>query len=505
MLIRSRFRFTALALVLPMLGSCTPGPNFVQPATPLPDDKTFANQTFSDAHMPAPTDPNWWRVFRDPVLTRLESRVAEANLDVRTAAIRIAESRYQRGATASAEFPSINGDAKYQRELYSQNGIISLIGPALAGASGGSSGLAISPINDYNVGLDMSWELDLWGRVRRQVESADAAVDQAEDRRRDALVSSLAELARDYIQLRGTQEQIRIAENNIKVDREILVLAQQLQQKGVRTGLDAENAAAQVEGIRAQLPTLQQQEIQYVNAIALLLDLPPTSLNGELMSHSSSIPQSPARVSLGIPSELARRRPDIRAAEDQLHAATANIGVAIASFYPKFQLNGTVGLDALEFNNLFKSSSLQYMAGPSVSLPIFDGARLKSMLELSDAQQAEAAITYHKTVMQAWHEVVNALAAHRLEQTRRARLRAQLDHTRAALDLSRSRYNEGVADFLTVLDAERNLLQNEQQYATSTTNVSLNLVTLFKALGGGWEQSFPDAPTVASAAPVAAK
>jgi NodT family efflux transporter outer membrane factor (OMF) lipoprotein len=457
------------------------------------------NQSISDARLPAPSDPNWWNVFGDPVLTRLEARVAEANLDVRTAAIRIAESRYQRGATAAAQFPSVNADSKYQRELYSQNGIISLIGPLLGPS--GSSGAAISPINDYNVGLDMSWELDLWGHVRRQIESADAQVDQAEDRRRDALVSSLAELARDYIQLRGTQEQIGIAETNIKVGREILQLAQQLQQKGVRTGLDAENAAAQVEGIRAQLPTLQQQQIQDLNAIALLLDLPPTALNAELIPRHA-IPKSPPRVPLGIPSELARRRPDIRAAEDQLHAATANIGVAVASFYPKFQLNGSVGLDALDFSNLFKSSSLQYMAGPSVTLPIFDGARLKSMLKLSTAQQAEAAITYHKTVLQAWHEVVNAIAAHRFEQQRRARLRAQLDHTRAALDLSRSRYNEGVADFLTVLDAERSLLQNEQQYATSTANVSLNLVTLFKALGGGWEQTFPDGPIVISGGPL---
>jgi outer membrane protein TolC len=177
------------------------------------------------------------------------------------------------------------------------------------------------------------------------------------------------------------------------------------------------------------------------------------------------------------------------------HAATANIGVAIASFYPKFQLNGTVELDSLQFSNLFKSSSLQYMAGPSVTLPIFQGGQLKSMLELSEAQQVEAALGYHKTVLQAWHEVVNAVAAHRLEQVRRSRLRGQLDHTRAALDLSRSRYNDGVADFISVLDAERSLLQNEQQYATSTTNVALDLVTLFKALGGGWEQSFPDAPT----------
>jgi NodT family efflux transporter outer membrane factor (OMF) lipoprotein len=479
-----------LAAAGAMLGGCTVGPNFVEPDPHLPDNVTFNGKTFSDAHLPAPTDPNWWRVFGDPVLTSLESRVAEANLDVRTATIRIAESRYQRNATASAALPTINGDGKYQRELYSNNGIVSLLTPLLPAGSGP---LNIAPINEYNVGLDMSWELDLWGHVRRQIESADAQLDQAEDRRRDAMVSVLAELASDYIQLRGVQEQIRIAENNLKVDTEVLQLAQQLQQKGVRSGLDSENAAAQVEGIRAQLPSLEQQQIQYMNAVALLLDLPPSALNAELAPRRV-IPRSPPRIPLGIPSELARRRPDIRAAEDQLHTATANIGVAIANFYPKFQLNGTVGLDALEFNSLFKASSLQYQAGPSVSLPIFDGARLKSMLKLSDAQQAEAAITYHKTVLQAWHEVVNALAAHRLEQVRRTRLRAQLDHTRAALDLSRSRYNDGVTDFLSVLDAERSLLQNEQQYATSTTNVSLNLVTLFKALGGGWEQSFPDEP-----------
>src|SRR3984957_10143828 len=279
----------AFCLLVIMLGGCTLGPDFVEPNPHLPDTVTFDGKPFTDTHLPAPTDPNWWTIFNDPVLTNLESRVAEANLDVRTAAIRIAESRYQRGVAASSELPSINGDGKYQRELYSQNGIISLLSPLLG--AGGSGGIPITPINEYTVGLDMSWELDLWGRVRRQVEAADAQVDQAEDRRRDALVSSLAELARNYIQLRGTQEQIRIATNNVRVDSDILQRAQQLQQKGGRSGLDAENAAPQVEGIRAQLPPLQQQQIQYQNAIALLLDLPPSSLNGELGSaHALRLP-----------------------------------------------------------------------------------------------------------------------------------------------------------------------------------------------------------------------
>ncbi|HEX9470245.1 MAG TPA: efflux transporter outer membrane subunit [Bradyrhizobium sp.] len=291
--------------------------------------------------------------------------------------------------------------------------------------------------------------------------------------------------------MRGVQAQIKIANDNLKVDQDILQLVQERQRGGVQNGLDVENAAAQVESIRAQLPALQQQESQYINALSLLLDQPPNALHSEPV-RPKAIPLSPPRVPLGIPSELARRRPDIRSAEDQLHTATADIGVAVGSFYPTVQLNGTVGFDALDVRNLWKGSSLQYMVGPSISLPIFAGGRLKGTLELRKAQQQEAAITYHKTVLQAWHDVVNALVAHRLEQQRRARLKLQADHSRQALGLARDRYRDGVADFLTVLDTERSLLQAEQQYTTSTTNVSLDLVQLFKALGGGWETTYPD-------------
>ena len=485
-----------------LVAGCMVGPDFVKPDPNLPEVSFNGDngRVVPDARLPAPTDPTWWNVFRDPVLTNLEQRVAAANLDVRTATLRLAESRFQRGVVAAAEFPSINGDAKYTRELYSQNGIISLLGPALAPAGGG--GLAISPINDYNTGFDASWELDLWGKVRRQVESSDANVDQAADQRRDALVSSLAELARDYMQLRGVQTQIRIANDNLKVGRDVLGLAQERQQHGLQNGLDVENAAAQVESVRAQVPQLQQQESEYINALSLLLDQPPGALRNELGSRSI-VRTGPPRIPLGIPSELARRRPDVRAAEDQLHAATATIGVAVGDFYPSVQLNGTVGFDSLDIKNLFKASSLQYMVGPSVSLPIFAGGRLRSTLELRETQQQEAAIAYRKTVLQAWHDVVNALVAHRLEQNRRARLRSQTEHSRAALGLARDRYNDGLVDFLTVLDAERSLLQAEQQYATSTTNVSLDLVQLFKALGGGWETTFPDVPSETAAVPVA--
>ena len=477
-----------------LLAGCMVGPDFVQPDSHLPE-VSFQNQNVqpvAGSKAPAPTDPMWWKVFRDPVLTKLEEQVAAANLDVQTATVRLAESRFQRGVVAAAQFPSLNGSAKYNRELYSQNGIVSLISP-LAGP-----GFAITPINEYNTGLDASWEIDLWGKVRRQVESADASLDQAADERRAALVSSLAELARDYVQLRGVQTQIKIANDNLKVDRDVLSLAQQRQQSGVQNGLDVENAAAQVEAVRAQIPQLQQQESEYINALSLLLDEPPGALRSTV--GEASVHTGPPRIPVGIPSELARRRPDIRAAEDQLHAATANVGVAIGDFYPSIQFNGNVGFDSLDIKNLYDVHSLQYTFGPSVSLPIFAGGRLRSTLNLRDAQQVEAAINYRKTVLQAWHEVVNALVAHRLEMKRRARLNAQIEHASAALDLARARYSDGVTEFLTVLDAERTLLQAQQEHATSTTNVSLDLVQLFKALGGGWETEFPDMPSETIAA-----
>ncbi len=340
---------------------------------------------------------------------------------MRTATIRLAESRFQRGVAAAAEFPSINGDAKYTRELYSQNGIVSLLG-GLLGTAGGPHP-RFGPINDYNVGFDASWELDLWGKVRRQVEAADAQVDQAADQRRDALVSSLAELARDYIQLRGVQTQIRIANDNLKVDRDILQACATATAK--RLCKTASMSRMPPHRSKASAPRSRHWNSRSPNTSmrsACCWISRRARCEAELGTSANPIPLAPPRIPLGIPSELARRRPDIRAAEDQLHAATANIGVAVGAFYPSVQLNGTVGLDALDFTNLWKGSSLQYMVGPSVSLPIFAGGRLKKTLELRDAQQQEAAIFYHKTVLQAWHDVVNALVAQRLEQARRARL-----------------------------------------------------------------------------------
>ncbi|MGA8172393.1 MAG: TolC family protein, partial [Methylocystis sp.] len=279
-------RFLLALAALALLAGCNAGPDFAPPDPGLPKSSFSAEEARGAAPSLAPPSPTWWKAFRDPVLTELEARVASDNLDVKTATIRLAESRFQRGVAASAQLPSINADAKYQYELYSQNGIASLLSE-LSPSSSSSSSTTIPAISDYTVGFDASWELDLWGHVRRAVESADAQVEQSAETRRDALVSSLAELARDYVQLRGAQTQIRIAEANTRTARDIEKLAEERQRKGVATGFDAQTAAAQLESVRARIPELSSQESQYANAIGFLLDRPPGSLRAELAARKT--------------------------------------------------------------------------------------------------------------------------------------------------------------------------------------------------------------------------
>jgi NodT family efflux transporter outer membrane factor (OMF) lipoprotein len=258
----------------------------------------------------------------------------------------------------------------------------------------------------------------------------------------------------------------------------------------VTTDLDVANASAQLSTTLAQIPNLEQQEAALINALSLLLGQPPNALRNDLQT-AEPVPPVPPRVPVGLPSELAERRPDIREAEAKLHAATADIGVAKANFYPSLSLTGSFGLQSLQFGSLFNLSSKQYAVGPGLTIPIFQGGQLRSTLHLREAQQQEAAINFQKTVLQAWHDVDNALTAYKAEQARRAELIQAVAQNQRALSLAQSRYQEGVADFLSVLDAERSLLTAQLQLADSTTTVSSNLVALYKALGGGWETDMP--------------
>ena len=492
-------RGVALA-ALALLAGCSVGPDFKVPhwASPVswfsgPKEKAPPARSIPVA---APIDPNWWKLFHDPELTALERRVAAENLDVRLATIRLAELRAQLGFAQAAQFPSFNANASYTRQKASDVGTFANAPNPLGanGAQGSRTGglrsSHLAAFDVYQVGFDASWELDLWGGVARSIESARATVQASADARRGALLTSLAEVARDYIQLRGVQARIAIARDNLRTAQQNLQLTQERAAGGVTTDLDVANAAAQVRTTAAEIPTLQEQEAQDINALSLLLGKPPNALRDQL-AEAKPVPPVPPRVPVGVPSELALRRPDIRQAEDQLHAATASIGVAVAAFYPSVTLSGSLGLQALQPWRMFDLNARQYAAGPGITIPIFQGGQLRATLHLREAQQEEAALNFQKTVLAAWHEVDNALTAYRAEQDRRDELVRAEVQGRRALAIARSRYQQGVADFLQVLTAQRNLLTIQEQLAQSTTTVSLNLVALYKALGGGWETDMP--------------
>ncbi|MDP9097355.1 MAG: efflux transporter outer membrane subunit, partial [Pseudomonadota bacterium] len=338
----------------------------------------------------------------------------------------------------------------------------------------------------FQAGFDASWELDLWGKVRRQVESASAQVDASTEARRNTLLTSLAELARNYVQLRGLQESERIVRSNLSTAEQAVRITDERVRGGLATDLDLANARAQLEGTGANLPQLEAQQLQTINAISLLLGAAPGAVAAELETKSPLNPIPPT-VPIGLPSELARRRPDIRQADAQLHAATADIGVAEANFYPSVTLSGSVALQATQFTRVFDVNALTYGVGPSISIPIFEGGRLTRTLELRKEAAKEAALNYQRTVLQAFHDVDNALIAYRTDQLRRDRLAAQVTQSRRALRIANERYRNGLSDFLEVLTAQRTALQADQDLASATTTVSTDLVALYKALGGGWQ------------------
>ncbi|MBV9538275.1 MAG: efflux transporter outer membrane subunit [Acidisphaera sp.] len=523
----------AAAAVAAVAAGCTVGPDFQQPQPWWSPASWFHDAPGSlstgalagSLPTPEPVDPTWWRLFGDQLLTALVQRLAAENLDVRVATVRLAESRASLGIAQADQYPSLNGNGSYTREKQSKNGVLALFGGggqsgatatpnagtgngglgntpttgtpgAAANGLGGrqsgipnSSGLS-APFNLYQYGFDASWELDFWGRVRRNVESAAAQQTESEESRRNTLLQAIAELARDYIQLRGTQQQIAITTENLNTDRQSLQLTQERAVGGLTTDLDVQNAAAEVASTQAQIPPLQAQQAQLINAISLLLGEPPQSLRATLETRKP-IPPVPPRVPVGLPSELARRRPDIRQAEASLHAATADIGVAVADFYPRVTLSGSAALQTINAKSLADWSSGTYAFGPSLTLPIFEGRRLQRTLELRQSQQQEAAINYQRTVLQALHDVDNALTSYATEQQRQAQLRLAVTANQRAVSLARDRYVQGLTDFLTVLVAQRSLLAAQQQLTDSTTAISTDLVQLYKALGGGWEKDYP--------------
>ena len=497
-------RTPALAvLVCFALAGCLLGPNFERPQSDTPDvfNRTQTAQASSKA-VESEFSQEWWTLFNDPLLNSLEQQLTDANLDVAAASARLWQSRAEQRIAGAAEYPTLDGNASYDRERGSPNGILSLLGVSPTGSqpqsAAGNTPLGVAPLpgsngspayNLYQFGFDASWEVDIWGRARRGVEAATALSDASYEDRNAVLLSARAELARDYIQLRDTQALLQIARQNLDIARNTTKLTEKRVHEGVVTSLDVDNAAAQAESIESLIPTFESRCETTINAIGVLLAKKPGELQ-QMLAEPHDVPALPDQVPIGVPSELVQRRPDIRKAEAQLHAATAAIGMAKADFYPRISLNGSAGFQSLQLSNLADWASGQFVVGPSITLPIFEGGRLKGTLHLREAQQQEAAIVYQHTVLQAWREVDDALVVYDAEQRRRDRLKTVVSLNQHALTIAQQRYKAGALDFLDVLNVQKQLLEAQSNLEQSQADAAANLITLCKVLGGGWESTY---------------
>lgn len=497
-----------------LIAGCAVGPDFHRPQVDAPPAwspaaSAAASPDASSRLVAAPFDGSrWWTMFHDPLLDRLIDEAAAQNIDLQTAALRIASARVQREAAGGAGYPQVAGSAVAGRTRMSSNGIAGALGggsgsSGAGGASGGASGGSGSEpsivTNVFQLGFDASWELDLWGKVRRNVEAADAQVDVAEEQRHAAVASLGAEIARTYLGLRGNERQLTITRADIATQRRIGELVDSRWHAGLAAESEVAAQSSQLQSALAQLPTLEQNLAQARNRLALLLALPPGALEARLRpvatpadmvaSSSSAAPFAlPAEVPIGLPGDLLRRRPDVRRSEAELHAATARVGVATAGLFPSVTLGLGAGFQASSPADLTDWASRFFLGGAAVSIPIFQGGQLKAQVRLADLASQQAALNYRQTVLGAYHEADDALVAYGEEQRRAAALALQLGDARRSRELALGRWRNGLAAFTEVLDAERNAHQAELQLVQSQVTESTNLIAIVKALGGGWEE-----------------
>jgi outer membrane protein, multidrug efflux system len=474
-------RTSLLLAGLLLAAGCTVGPNYKTPQTPMPE--SFGPLPAAPTSQPStalagePPVALWWTMLNDPALNGLIEQAAQANHDVRIAAARVREARAHRKIVASGEYPSANMSSGYGYNRLSKN--------AAPFDSFSFPGFPWE-FNNYQVGFDASWELDIFGGIRRSVQAANADLEATVEGQRGVVLSVLAEVALNYVELRGDQERYRIAQENLQTQRQSLQLTVDRRRVGTATQLDVSRASAQVSTTEATLPQIARQEWAAMYRLSVLVGKQPGELV-ETLRDAKPIPMPPAQVPVGLPAELLRRRPDIRRAERELAAATARIGVAKADLYPQFALNGSFAMQSSDTHNLFNWDSRTWNVGPSFRWLIFDAGRVRSAVKVRTAQQEEALITYEQTVLRAMEEVQDDIVAFTTEQERRQSLQNAVTSSQESVELAQELYRQGLADFLSVLDAQRQLFLAQESLVQSERALTTSLISLYKALGGGWD------------------
>jgi multidrug efflux system outer membrane protein len=483
-------RSLALAAAGCTLAGCVVGPNFVRPKPNVPAHwsataRANAKEGLDRVSSGPASSAAWWSRFDDPTLTALVEQSASQNLNVQEAVLRIEEAQAQTAVVAGGLWPSLSGNASWSRQRISTNtpngAIFGLHFPGLPPT-------VTDPFNQYQLGLGASWTLDLFGTERRALEVANAQMQAAVQGEHAALLTMVSDVAATYINLRGAQARRAILERSLSTQRDLLRLTRDRRNAGLTSDLDVQNAKAEVGTTQAQLPLADREITVDINQLSELMAKPPEALRAEL-AQARPVPPVPPLVPIGLPSALARRRPDIRQAEANLHAATAEIGIAVSDYFPQVTLTAAGGYQAEGLSQLIAAASRFATLGPAIELPIFEGGRIRATVRLRRLQAKEAAVIYAQTVLTALNQVEDALAAYGADQARRASLATAVSASRNARMLARQRYQSGVASFIDVLDAERTEEQNELALADATTAVSSDLVQLYRALGGGWQST----------------
>lgn len=449
-------RLAALPLLLG-LGACAVGPDYAPPALELPQRWSGANSA-----RPAPSLSEWWRQFRDPVLDALVTEAVAGNLEIAQAKARIREARATREQAVGALLPQVD-----------------------AGASATRSRSAAITRNSFRAGFDSSWEIDLFGARDRALEAATYGTDAAFDDLDGVLLTLVGDVASTYVEARGLQARIALAQRTARAQRETEALTRTRFQAGEISAIDTARATAQAASTEAQIPALEAALAQAQHRLAVLAGRPPAALRSAF-ARPGAVPATPAPPRAGIPADVLRRRPDVRAAERLLAQATARIGQAEAARYPSVSLTGSISTSALKLGDLAKNSAIGWSIGPSLSVPIFNGGELAAAVDAARARRDQSDAALRLAVLTALQDVEDGLVGLRQERRRLASLSQAAAASGEAARLSRALYSSGGASFLDVLDAQRSLYSAEDSLIQSRIALATRFIALNKALGGGW-------------------
>ena len=448
------------------------GPNYCRPATPVADAWMDANDPRVSSSAEQAWD--WWRVFNDPTLEHLVLTASRQNLPLQVAGLRVLEARAQRQIAAANLFPQTqNAFGDYTRQQFSRNAVF----PPRAMAQS---------FDNWSTGFDLSWELDVWGRIRRAIESQDAELDASVENYDDVLVTLIGDVAATYIEIRAFDERLALAGENVEIQQKSFDVAESRFSAGRASELDVDQAQSNLSSTEASIPLLKQGRRQAQNRLAVLLGMPPGDI-GPLLDEPHAIPLAPQEVVAGIPAELLRRRPDIRRAERTVAAQCARIGVATADLYPQFGLNGEIRVQSEDFADLFSGGSTAGLITPGFRWKILNYGRITNNIRVQEARFQQQVVEYENAVLNAQREVEDAVVQFLRSQERVAKLKKAAAAAQRSVETASLQFGKGKIDYDRVFILEGSLVRLQDELVQSQANVAIGLVRVYKSLGGGWQ------------------